>query len=123
MCQQLTSDILYRNAPRKPHLWSEEENRPSSALFKDSQGVSVDRLMGRAEKDAVLRLETVFPDSKAIVKLDVSFCISANTVVFEKPLIDNPYHAEIHKSATDIELTNSQARTLAKNAIIVKKYC
>ena len=42
---------IYRSVKRKPVFM--KEGRPSSALFKDSFGVSVDRDMGRALKDII----------------------------------------------------------------------
>lgn len=121
MNKQISSDQLYRNVSSKPMMWNMSEERPTSAVFKDSKGVSVDRLLDRTEPEAISMVLSHFDDSYAIVKVSVEKCIEIGAVVLEKPIAANIYHAEIHRSLTAIELTSSQARQLAKAAEVVHK--
>ena len=50
---------IYRRVKSKPVFM--KDGRPSSALFKDSHGVSVDKDMGRNEKD-IFRMKNGFID-------------------------------------------------------------
>jgi hypothetical protein len=45
------AEVLFRAVPKKPHMWKKAEERPSSAVFKDSKGISVDRDGGRSENE------------------------------------------------------------------------
>lgn len=111
-------ELLYRAIKPYPNWWKEKEKRPSSAAFKDSLGVSVDRDAKRDESEIIGAIEKRF-ELKAIVKVKTSYCRELQTYPFPKPLIDNPEHAEIHRSENVIELTDSQARNLAKTCEII----
>ena len=47
-----SEEQLYRAIPNKPQLWKDSDGRPTSAIFKDSQGVSVDR-DGKRNKERI----------------------------------------------------------------------
>jgi hypothetical protein len=111
-------ELLFRAIKPFPNWWKEKENRPSSAAFKDSMGVSVDRDAERENAEIIRAIEKRF-DLKAIVKVKTFYCRQIQTYPFPKPLPDNAEHAEIHRSDTVIELTDSQARNLAKSCEIV----
>ncbi|WP_144603642.1 hypothetical protein [Algoriphagus algorifonticola] len=111
-------EILYRAVKSYSNWWKEKENRPSSAAFKDSRGVSVDRDFGKEESDIVRGLKKRF-EVKAVVKIETLFCRKIGAKPMPKPIPKIPEHAEIHRSDTIIELTSSQARSLAKNCKIV----
>ena len=113
------NDLLFRNVSSKPQLWKNSEDRPTSALFKDSKGVSVDRLKERNNEEAIGDIRTKFSDTYAIITVSTENCTKAGAVVFDKPIENNIFHAEIHKSLSEVELTSSQARQLAKVAEIV----
>ncbi|MFN3998814.1 hypothetical protein [Algoriphagus sp.] len=110
-------ELLYRAIKPFPNWWKEKENRPSSAAFKDSRGVSVDRDAGRPESQIISRINSRF-EIQAIVKVKASFCREIEANPLPRPIIGIPEHAEIHRTETIIELTDSQARNLAKNCII-----
>ena len=87
---------VYRRVKSKPVFM--KEGRPSSALFKDSKGVSVDR-----DTDEQ--------------------CDSVEVCVIPDPIVgENENHAVIQKSKTEIRLSKSQARNLAKMSTIIKDY-
>jgi hypothetical protein len=53
------NEWLYRMVLNKPNYWKENENRVSSAAFKDSKGVSVDRDGERPESKIIEELNSV----------------------------------------------------------------
>lgn len=60
-------EYLYRRVITNPNFWDFDKNRPSSAIFKDSKGVSVDRQHKREDKD-IINLYQDLP-IRAIVKI------------------------------------------------------
>lgn len=115
------NEKLYRMVLNKPNFWKTELGRPTSAVFKDSKGVSVDRDGGRDDESITSSFIKRFGSEKvkAIVYVDVDFCHEIDTHLVYAPLEDNPYHAEIHDSPNKIALTSSKARKLAKHCKIV----
>lgn len=115
-------ESLYRSVKPLPQYW--KGNVVTSALFKDSKGVSVDRGGRRADESIVKNFKSAFgaDQVKAIVCLTAKKCFDTEVLVVAKPLDNNQYHAEIHRSAQEIELTKGQARALAKacNLVYVK---
>lgn len=128
---------IYRRVKSKPVFM--KDGRPSSALFKDSKGVSVDRDAGRNLDDIIVdeeRLHAFYnakmteeevkekgEELKAIISLTDEQCDSIEVCVIPDPINgENENHAIIQKSETEIQLSKSQARNLAKMATIVKSY-
>lgn len=128
---------IYRRVKSKPVFM--KDGRPSSALFKDSKGVSVDRDAGRKIDDIIVdeeRLHALYnagltdeeikergEELKAIISLTCEQCDSVGACVIPDPIYgENEYHALLQKSATEIQLSKSQAKALAKVAIVVKSY-
>lgn len=128
---------IYRRIKCKPVFM--KDGRPSSALFKDSNGVSVNRDGGRALSQIVADEERLhnlynsrFTDQeiekngeglKAIISLTGEQCDSESVCVIPDPILgENEYHALIQKSETEVQLSKSQARNLARMAKIVKSY-
>lgn len=128
---------VYRRVKSKPVFM--KEGRPSSALFKDSKGVSVDRDTGRSLQDIIVdeeRLHALYNDGmtleeikekgeelKAIISLTDEQCDSVEVCVIPDPIVgENENHAVIQKSKTEIRLSKSQARNLAKMSTIIKDY-
>lgn len=128
---------IYRRVKSKPIFM--KDGRPSSALFKDSKGVSVDRDAGREINDIISdeeRLHSLYTNGlsdeeirergeklKAIIELTDSQCDSVDACVLPDPINgENEYHALLQKSETEIQLSKSQAKILAKSATIIKNY-
>ena len=60
---------------------------------------------------------------KAIIQLTDSQCDSVEACVVPDPINgENEYHALLQKSETEIQLSKSQAKTLAKLATVIKNY-
>ena len=110
-------EILYRAIKPFPNWWDSENNRPTSAAFKDSRGVSVDRQGTRNEPEAITAFKKF--ELKAVVSITAKECRNFDTHPIYKPEPGNEYHSEIHGSLTEIQLTASQAKKLSRNVKIV----
>lgn len=106
-------ELLYRAVKPIPVYW--KDGRITSALFKDSKGVSVDRDGGRSSENIISNFVTRMGDKnvKAIAILKAEQCFNNEMIVIPSPVQDNKYHAEIHCSETKVELSKKQARALA----------
>lgn len=130
-------NYVYRRVKNKPIYI--KDNGFTSALFKDSQGVSVNVDAGRTEKEVIedeeclhnyynrnLSNEEIVERGEnliAILSLSKTQCEQANVYVKSDPIEgENENHALIQKTKDEIKLTKTQARQLAKMATIVKKY-
>ncbi len=91
--------------------WDFENNRPSSATFKDSKGISVDRDNFRTETEC---LEYMQSSKKffAICKIKTLKVVELNAVVKYKPTNLNIYHSEIHDSENKIQIQGSKSKKL-----------
>lgn len=104
------AEFLYRGVVKAN--WDYEKSRPSSATFKDSNGISVDRDGGRDEHECVSSLLTK-RTWKAIARVRVQDVLDVNAVVVYKPEIpDNIYHSEIHDSTSKLTLPTSKSKKL-----------
>ena len=122
----LSNDIqaneqLYRAVKRSRPDWLDGNNRPTSAMFKDADGVSVDRDGAREEPEIFsFMCENSFPRRvKGIVRLSASECFSAGTKVEAAPSECNPYHANIFLDSCDIRKQSIQALKLARASSLV----
>lgn len=101
----------------KPQMWKTLETGeivPSSAVFKDSNGVSVDRQKNRNNDEAVNYIRRSFEESD-IISVKVEDCTDIGVRYKSEPLNTNEYHCLIigkHK----IPLTSSEAKKLAMKA-------
>lgn len=128
---------IYRRVKSKPIFM--KDGRPSSALFKDSKGVSVDRDGGRGLDEIIMdeeRLHALYnkglteaeikekgEELKAIIALTREQCDSVEVCVIPDPISgENEYHALLQKSETEIQLSKSQAKSLARLAAVIKSY-
>lgn len=100
--------------------WDYENNRPSSAAFKDSYGVSVDRDGGRVETDCINFLKSR-KDFFAICKIQTGTVRKLNAVVKYLPTNENLYHAEIHDSEERVQMRGSKPKKIRDQAVIVSK--
>jgi hypothetical protein len=110
-------EFLYRGVVKVN--WDIEKARPTSAIFKDSQGISVDREAGRPEKECVDFLLKK-RHWKAIAKVKVQDVVEMGATVLYKPEIpDNIYHSEIHDSTSKITLSGSKSAKLRDRSEII----
>lgn len=106
-----------------PKNWYFEEDRISSAAFKDSKGLSVDRDGDRKDIEIINSFFSRFNNEniEAIACIDVKTCIDLNTYLKYAPTDDNIYHSEIHDSINRITLSPSKAKKLADKCSIPYK--
>ena len=89
------TEMLYRSVPNIEGYWNPETGRVSSAVFKGSSGISVDRDGGRDETAIIAALEMRFTEAAGIVVIHAGACRACGTHPVALPEHDNPYHAEI----------------------------
>lgn len=117
------SERLFRKIPDNPIMFK-ENGEISSAVFKDSLGCSVDRQGTRSLAEVYQSFADRFGESEkgivAVADVSVQDCCDKNAVVKELPENDNPYHCEIHGSNEKEQLSQGQARYLAKVANVYR---
>lgn len=118
-------EVLYRKIHSNQYDGNSKEI--SSAAFKDKKGCSVNKLAGRNENDIISYYESKWKTPvkmKLIVNITVQECLNISVYpVDDNPNKHNPhFHAEIHDSAFQIEISQIKARLLAKKVKIVKTY-
>lgn len=112
-------EMLLRWIKNVPNLWKHSQNRPTSAIFKQSNGVSVDRVLERELQFAIEELiQNKDPGkryTKAVVSITVNDCFNCETFPFEDPMPDNPFHAQIYDSPDTIIIQNPKRRCLIRS--------
>lgn len=117
---------LFRRLKDIPQYWKKDTNRPTSALFKDSKGVSVDRCNFRCKEDIIKdeeRLHDLYgggSELKCIVSVKKENC--DEVLVKYEPEENNDYHSVIYSNEDNIVLTRGQAKKLANLCNIEKSY-
>lgn len=101
-------------------MWRNRDTlKISTAAFKDSMGCSVDKGGGRSTETVITSFRERFPENTAAVAMvTVKTCNEIAAVVLEKPVPDNIYHCEIHRSNEKAQLTNGQLKKLVDSAIV-----
>lgn len=110
-------ESVFRAVKNKPQLWKTETGEFTSAVFKDSRGVSLDIGCQRNLSDIIdlSREKFCSPDYAGIAEGAVKkiYEISDELIICEDALPDNEYHAILYRKET-IELTRSQCRHVKK---------
>lgn len=122
-------EYFYRAVSWNPDMWKPTEGRPSSAVFKDSGGMSVDRQNGRAEAACIQFLldsrEQDHKETRAIVAFTGRVAREAGTYLKITPRkneageIINPHHCEITQTADLNTLTPKMAKKIRDNSVLV----
>lgn len=110
---------LYRVIKRSRPDSLNENGCPTSALFKQENGVSVDRDGGRNEKVIIKTFSQRFTKRfKGVVRIHAKICIENNIAVIPNPT-ENIFHAEIFENNNKEPLSLLKALILADNAKLV----
>lgn len=112
---------IFRAVPDAQYDFNED--KPSTAAFKDSQGLSVDRQWERQIhecKDFILAKDK-FANSKAIVHISTETCKVHGANPNYKPEPDNNYHSILIRPDGTIRLSDSTRRKLKENCIVCYK--
>lgn len=110
------NEILYRAI--HPSFWNYEEDRPTSALFKDRKGVSVDRDGERSETDAVNFLLNSRQGFGA-GNLNAGQTIAVGAYLKPDKTPENDFHALILESESKIPLSNGKAKKLSRMITVI----
>lgn len=113
------NERFFRKIPDNPDM-IKKDGTITSAVFKDSNGCSVDRKAGRKDEDIyanfVSRFSGIEGAIKAVADVSKQNCEEKNMIILELPEEDNPHHCEIHRSSDRIMLSPSQAKHLSRVA-------
>jgi len=91
-----SGETLLRGIHVKPDFWNNEMNRPSSAAFKDSKELSVNRTgeQKKYHKESAERIVNNLGERlRAIAELSVDFCESLELYLKYCPVSENIYHS------------------------------
>lgn len=111
-------EFLYRGIIES--FWDYKNNKPSSAIYKDSKGVSVDRDAKRPQDDCIAFLQAK-KNFFAICKIKASIVREKNAILKYLPVEGNIYHSEIHDSIDRIQMRGSKPKKLRDSSIVVFK--
>jgi hypothetical protein len=111
-------ELLHRAIKPKALFWNEKTGKVTSALFKDSKGVSVDINNNRIDVQVKDFLQSQFPDLKGEARVKTKLCREKNCRVKFDPIENNENHALI-LGEINITLTSGQAKYLSKNCVVV----
>ncbi len=114
-----SDELLYRAVfpPEHAAMFWRRDGSVSSAAFADAKGLSVERGYHRDTGTVISSMLMRF--TGIIVAVTAGDCIDVNAVLRYLPSNNNPYHSEIHGSATVPLLSKSQRLFLARRAKIV----
>lgn len=119
-------EVLYRKIHSNYYdEYGEKGKKISPSAFKDKKGCSVNKLAGRNENKIIKYYESKWKTPvkmKAIVKITVQECLDIPTYPVNKPTCNNRFHAEIHDSACQIEISKNKTKLLANRVKIVETY-
>lgn len=110
------NEVLFRAI--HPSFWNNEENKPTSALFKDRKGVSVDRDGNRSQEDSVSFLLTG-RENYGVGNLNAGEARNLDTFLKPDSLPENRFHSLILDSETKVELTSRKAKSLSRMINII----
>lgn len=112
-----SNEFLYRGLHP---MWIEDDNTVSSAAFKDSAGVSVDRDGGRREQECIDKMMKTLPQIVGVCKLTYSDVEACDAIAVYCPEEGNEYHCEIHDSEEQVQIkSKAKSRKLARKSRIV----
>ena len=113
------NEVLYRMIKRSQPDAMDEDGHPTSALFKQENGVSVDRDGGREEEEIIKKFKDRFDKRfKGLVRVGAEVCIDNNMAVIPETS-NNIYHAEIFDNEDKAPLGNLKALILADSSEVV----
>ena len=116
------NEMLYRAVKRSQPDTINEDGSPTSALFKQDNGVSVDRDGGRTEDEIVETFESRFTTRfKGLFRVGANVCLDHSMAVIPADKA-NEYHAEIFDDFNRTPLSSLNALILADAAQVVTYY-
>lgn len=111
-------EFLNRALLPYPELWNTEKGRPTSALFKDKKGMSVDRDKNRDTADVVSYMNNKFINLKGVVRFPAGYARNLGCRVEPDSSRKNLYHSLVLGAERKI-LSKTQAKKLSENCEIL----
>lgn len=113
-------EMLYRAIKRSKPEWLDDSGQPTSYMFKDERGNSVDRDDERTLDEIVRFMDSgVFRNRlKGVVELNAGTCMEIGASVKSDASESNPYHANIFIDQDEV-IGNLQALMLADASKVV----
>lgn len=112
-------ELLYRVIKRSQPDSMDRNGRPTSALFKQENGVSVDRDGKRDEAEIIDKFKERFDKRfKGLVKVGADICIDNDIAVIPETS-SNIYHAEIFENTDKDPIGQLKALILADKSEVV----
>lgn len=115
----IPDERLFRAVPKnKPNMW--KDGKITSAVFKDSKGLSVDRQWHRTISEAVDAVLSVRSDGEwGVVSVTKKIFDEVDALCLYKPIKNkNLFHSEIHRYTKTPTLSKYQARYLSRNITV-----
>ena len=109
------NELLYRAVLRTPN-YIKENGTLTSLVFKDKKGLSTDRACDRDKQECIKYLLSRL--NGFAVSFSVNICRELDINVKHDPIPENIYHTLVTKSSSELQLSDSQAKHLARNAVI-----
>lgn len=111
-------EILYRAI--NPIQWNTIDNKLTSAVFKDTNGVSVDRMGDRTEGDIIRVYNRRFSRKWGLLNISAANCRIIGTEPTAKPKF-NPFHALILNNTGSKNIPKPKAKRLRDVSNIIKE--
>lgn len=118
--QILDSEYLYRVVLFGKFFWKQRYSTPSSVIYSDEKGVSVQR-DGDREETSVIHFFISKKFNGYLAKLNAGKCREIGAYPIPKPSKNSDYHSEIHNSPSVIPISDDKREELAKNTQVVCK--
>lgn len=113
MCNYSKTKETYHRAIKPSYeWWSTKENRLTSALFKDSNGLSVDKKSDRSIREVQELLNKNHPEAIGDVVIPQELCEEHKCRIECKPIENDEFHHEI-LGEESIRLSNKVAKAFA----------
>lgn len=115
-------EVLHRGVIPSPAFWKAAEGRPSSAIFKDSRGVSVDVNCKRPDSVVKQQLLLANPEFRGEARIRAALCCEVGCNALHDPTENNEYHSLIvgKLGRKKPALTKSQAKQLTNQSTFVE---
>ncbi len=114
----LEEEVVHRAIKPKELFWNEKTGKVTSALFKDSKGVSVDINNNRTDEEVKISFLREFFNLKGDARLKAKMCRDKKCRVEADPIENNENHALI-LGEVSIKLTSGQAKYLSRNCTVL----
>lgn len=110
-------EFLYRGVVG--NQWDDAKNRPSSALFKDSHGASVDRDALIRDSETCINALLQTKPFKAICRVKEKSVKYVGAIAKYLPMPENVFHCEIHGSEDNVNISDSKLKKLRDSSEVV----